>query len=233
MKTYWDYTDKERSEMTEEQVHGFLGCELMSKGVLKPEPLKLDPVDEVKLDTTVYYRLKRDWRVVGDIVFSRYEDALAVARMTVLHAESDYQTGREFASQVNDLSVAEVALPNESLKSEAKSALEQEKLRKDRNKKAQEAFDKATAEVTKATADIWNDWYASKSMARDYQRVIDTMAEYTALTGGDMHMAATFLAKSFTEDRITDAFEWFGMIDPRKVLDQSEPAPAEAKTGEE
>jgi hypothetical protein len=224
MKTYWDYTDKERSAMTEDQVRGFLDCELMSKGVLKPEPLKLEPVDEIKLPTTTFYRLKRDWRNVGDIVFTRYEDALAVARMDVRNIEGDYQTGREFASPVDSLSVVEVQVSSDACKAEAKAALVQEKERKERNKKAQEAFDKATEAVTKASSDVWSDWHSSRSWASAHQRVVDTLTEYTKLAGGDERLAATFLAKAFSEDQIIEAFAWFEMEDPRSVPTLAESA---------
>ena len=231
MKTYWDYTDKERSAMSEEQVRGFLDCELMSKGVLKPEPLKLETVDEIKLPTTTFYRLKRDWQFVGDIVFAKYEDALAVSRMDLRHIDSDYQTGRDFASTFDKLAVVEVAVSGDCYKAEAKAALVQEKERKERNKKAQDAFDKASEDVTKATSDIWSDWYSCQSQSREHQRIVDTLAEYTKIAGGDEHLAATFLAKAFSEDQISDAFKWFEMGDPRNV---AEPAtqPAEPAQGD-
>lgn len=216
MKTYWDYTDKERSAMTQEQVAGFLDCELMSKGVVKPEPLKLEPIEEIKLPTTTYYRLKRDWRNVGDIVFASYEDALAVTRMKIVSVEGDYVTGRDFAAAIDGLSVSEVAVSPESCKSEAKTALVQEKERKERNKKAQESFDKSNEEITKATRALWADWFSCQSMARQHQKVIDTLAEYTKLTGGDERLALTFLEKAFNSDQIKESLEWSGMTDPRE-----------------
>jgi hypothetical protein len=37
-------------------------------------------------------------------------------------------------------------------------------------------------------------------------------------------LAATFLAKAFSESQITNAFEWFEMQDPRNVPTLAEPA---------
>jgi ribosomal protein L12E/L44/L45/RPP1/RPP2 len=233
MKTYWDYTEKERSEMTEEQVKGFLDCELMSKGILKPAPIVLETVEQIDLPTVTCYRLKHDWREIGPL-FAKHEDALAASRMELLIDDSDYQTVKSFVAPMTGVSVIEVALPPMSCKATAFAALSAAKQRKKRNDNAQAEFDKATKEAEKATSEVWDDWYSCHSMASGHRKIIDTMAEYTKLTGGDENLASTFLAKAFSEDRIREAFEWFGMEDPRDLGQQApqqapanvEPAPS-------
>lgn len=215
MKTYWDYSEKERSEMDEVQVAGFLDCELMSKGVLKPAPLVLEPVEEIKLPTETYYRLKRDWRDIGNVLFASPEDAQTVARMVLFSSDRDFETGRDFVQRIDDLSVMAVQLSAEESKAQAKAALVQEKERKERNQKAKDAFEKATEAASKATAAIWSDWQACLSMAREHQKVRDTLADYTKLTEGDEVLATQFLAKAFSEQAIAEAFAWFEMEDPR------------------
>lgn len=222
MKTYWDYSEKERSEMTEEQVAGFLDCELMSKGVLKPEPLVLEPVAEVSLPTVTGYRLKLDWREIGP-VFVNQADAIAVAAMPMLHEDSDYQTGRTFASPMGQVSVIPVSLPPDSCKAQAHLQLVQIKAAKERNEKAQKAFDTAQAAVEKATCEMWDDWHGCRAMASGHRRIISTFEEYTRLASGDRSVARKFLCKAFPEPAIADAFAWFGMEDTSAQAGSAEP----------
>ena len=41
MKTYWDLSERQRSELSEADVERYIDAELMTKGVLRPEPLEL------------------------------------------------------------------------------------------------------------------------------------------------------------------------------------------------
>ena len=70
MKTYWDYTERERSEMTEDQVTALLDVELMSKGVLKVVAPILNKIEPVDLPTETKYE-------AGGILFVTVEQAQA------------------------------------------------------------------------------------------------------------------------------------------------------------
>lgn len=209
MKTYWDHSDRERSEMTEDQVRAFLDYELMALGVLKPKAPVLEAVEEVALPAKTFFRLKfNDWHDVN-VLFVRLEDAMAVSEMQLARAENDYQAGREFGQPVSRCTVEKVELPGPESKDAARQALIVEKQRKDRNEKAQSEYAKACQAADKSCEGIWKDWYASREMADKYARIRDTMADYIKLTDGNAEMARTFLAKAFGEDDIRESEEWF------------------------
>lgn len=112
MKTYWDYTDKERSLMTEEFVTTLLSAELMVKGVKK----------------------------------------------------------------VSEFSPKEI---------------------------------QSNDEVSAVTKGVWDNWFECKVKAQNYQKLLDTKAEYEKITEGDAGLARTFLQKIYSDDEISAVELWF------------------------
>ena len=53
MKTYWDYSEKERAKLTEEEIKELLDVELMTKGIKKITAPELKVIQEVKVNTEV------------------------------------------------------------------------------------------------------------------------------------------------------------------------------------
>ena len=218
MKPYWDYSEKERSEMTEEQVRILLDYELMAEGVLKPKPPVLETFEPVKLATGTYYKIRHGYGSAFDILFTKLEDATSVAKMTLGRSESDWHCGREFAILKDDLAIETVELPSEDQKAAASSALVQEKQKRDRNEKMTSEFNTASKKCDEACERIWKDWHGCRACASGHQKIIDTFKEYQRLAGDDV-VAAKFLAKAFGKTAIVEAFEWFGLSTPEIVED--------------
>lgn len=222
MKTYWDYSNKERSELTEERVTELLDYELMALGVLKPKPPVLEEIDPVKLETRRLYKIKHGSGHDFDVLFARAEDALAVAGMEIYRDAYDYQTARSCAESATGCSVEAVDVADQAAKMALTQALVSERAKKQRNEKLTSDFNTAVEKCKQSCKAIWEDWHNCRSEAFDNQRVIDTFDEYKRMTDGSDALAMKFLRKAFPDGQIADAFAWFG----KSVPEENPPMPA-------
>lgn len=211
LKTYWDLEPKTRAALSEADVNRYIDAELMLKGVLKVEPLELEPEPaEPELKKTTFYKLAG-----FDPVFERAEDAQAFAKLAPLHSDYRYIAGysdsveyhRKATSQ--DLEVVPIELRDEVDVANAKSALDRlGELRKSNESRRQE-HSKALKIQNDALDGMWADWYARRSEAREHRKVIETYEAYCKTAGGDTETAAKFLQKVFTVEQIVEAATWF------------------------
>jgi len=209
MKTYWDYTEKERSLLTEAEVTATLDVELMSRGVLKVAMPELRKIEEVKLDTVIYYE-------VNGIFFesaAKAQEMLALKPMCSSYdyygAGYDYQYAKPLEGKIEEKKLyRQVDLQG------LKLVLVKNKEAKDFNEKAKSEYEKAAKSMDAVLNGVWEDWYRCRELAAEHQKVMDTKKEYLALTDGNEEMATTFLKKLYACDKIQEAIEWFSEGSP-------------------
>jgi DNA-directed RNA polymerase subunit N (RpoN/RPB10) len=204
MKTYWDYSEKERSEMTEEQVRSMLDVELMEKGVLKVEPPVLRPVENIEVARQTYFE-------AGSILFKTAEEAHSFLALHPHKEGYDYSgAGYDYKyAQPLESEVRQVSMCIKQDVVNLSTTLAKNKEAKTWNEQAEQKYKKACEAQNKVLDGVWEDWYRCRDLTLQHKKVIDTRAEYLQLTNRDEALARTFLAKVFTEEEIKDAMEWF------------------------
>ena len=110
METYWDRSDKERAELTADEVKLFLDAELMTKGVLKIDPPILRKVDKLPDFKKVQIYVVKGRQQYGEqdvLGFATMEEAEAFVKLNPLHIESDWHMGRDrhFGRPITELSI--------------------------------------------------------------------------------------------------------------------------------
>lgn len=216
MKTYWDHTEAERAQMTEEQVRAFEAYELMDAGIVKatkPEPItEIKP--KVQTHTVFTVKLRSGYHTLG-VAFASPDQARNFIESGVLALYSDWD-GKESVNTIRHLDGAKIEI-QEAVSGESLDAVRAEW---DRYKAAQRAYDAAEEAYEKcrdgeaqAVHAMWEDWHKQREWHGSLARVISTFREYTA-TAGDATVAAKFLRKAFPESTITEASEVFGVEIP-------------------
>lgn len=214
MKTYWDYEERERAELSEEDVRKLLDFELMEKGVLQVTAPKLEPLVEVALPKTRLCGIKHESGRYGgtvklDVLFGSLEAAESFLRLAPLVRHHDYEAGASFSKPLFAAAIEPEDVAAEQDVMNAISVLRSNKAAKERNDKAALEYEAAVREMARAGQGVWDDWYACRANKARNQKVMDTLAEYERLAG-DRATARAFLGKVFKVAEILAAFEWFG-----------------------
>jgi hypothetical protein len=211
-QTYWDLEPKTRAALSESDVQRYVDAELMLKGVLKVEPLELDPEpDEPELAKQTVYRLEG----FTDVAFRSADAAKAFAALSPLKLDRKYLNGN-WSRSVPFLN-ADVNLRLDA--TEASTADDVLLATKDLEHSA------ALKTQNDALAGMWSDWHDQRGLAARHRRVVDTYEAYCKTAGGNTTVAAKFLQKVFSVEQIQDANEWFGCAIETEF---AEAAPAEA-----
>jgi hypothetical protein len=226
-QTYWDLEPKTRAALSESDVQRYVDAELMLKGVLKVEPLELDPEpDEPELAKQTVYRLEG----FTDVAFRSADAAKAFAALSPLKLDRKYLNGNWSRSvpflnaDVNlRLDATEASTADDVLL--ATKDLERHAALKEANEKKRNAYSAALKTQNDALAGMWSDWHDQRGLAARHRRVVDTYEAYCKTAGGNTTVAAKFLQKVFSVEQIQDANEWFGCAIETEF---AEAAPAEA-----
>lgn len=210
MKTYWDYTEKERADFTSNQIDDLLKFELMHKGVLKPEQPVLHEVEEIEVDKQTYFQVKFGYRAL-DAVFETAEKAEEFLRLNPFNCDYDYKIGDgyRYAITPEDVSINPVQLCRYRDIALIKSKLEAIAAAKEANRKATDKYNEDLKITTEACAGVWDDWHLCREKQQQFQQVINTFAEYQKLSDGNDAVARSFLVKAFPEATVCAAAEWF------------------------
>lgn len=214
MQRYWDYTQKERSELTAEQVEALMTVELMEKGVIKIERPILAEVVTPELPTTTFYEVqhKGDYsNTPTGYVFATLEQAQAFVEAKPIEIANHYPAYAKYAKPCHGFAICPVQMPDEQAYLENKLALEKAKAAKDANDKALKEYNDKAEAMNKATNGVWTDWRECRQFALDNKRIIDTLSEYINICDGDRAKAFVFLGKAFDSEQITAACEWYGI----------------------
>lgn len=218
METYWDLSEKQRAELSREEVERYLDAELMTKGILKVEPPILDPVPaEPEIDKKSFHQFTfKDPRYSyssykPDLVFESAEDARAFFKQVrVWRLRDNYEQPSSVEALVPETLAVVDAVSADDFANH-KSVLDARKAILQENTERRNAFDKAAADMTKCLGGVWDDWNGCRAAGREHQKVIDTMDGYITTAGGSTDIAASFLTKAFTELEITEAYKWFDL----------------------
>ena len=208
MKTYWDYTERERAGLATEQVEKLLAYELMEQGVLQVEPLKLEVVEPVALER------RRVFALVETNGFGSHTD-LGLAFDTIEQAEACRAVVRyvreapwsavPHVRSVRALQIVAEELPTAEAVTAQKTALDEQKRRESANAEAVRRFEEETKKVSEAAARVWADWHECRRAEARHQKIRDTLAEYLRMIEGNDALSLAFLAKAFPADEILAA----------------------------
>ena len=233
MKTYWDYSDKERSELTEQQVTSLLDVEMMEKGVLKPVPPILAPIstpDSIGVRRQ-YFGVKGKGKYGSDeslgICFETVEQAVAFLALKPLKEDYEYDVGSDYryAKPVSEMAIETSELFAYETIMAAQSGLKKNKAARDENSRLQSEYQKACDTANKVTEKVWENWHKVRATRSELSRVVATFKEYETLTG-KRNLALTFLAKIFNQETIQEAREWFEAELPHETVSVAETAVA-------
>jgi hypothetical protein len=208
MKRYWDYTQSERATLTVEQVEKLLAYELMERGVLQVEPLKLEPEEPVKLDTRRVFLLREgdgNYGTMLNIAFATVEAAEAAREAIRFIREQQGWQGPHFTRPAKTLQVIAEDLPTEETVAAARVSLDERSRRESANSAERARFEKESKAVTDATSGIWSDWRGCREAEAKRQKIRDTLADYLRMTEGNDALARAFLAKAFPADEVEEA----------------------------
>jgi hypothetical protein len=208
MKTYWDMTDRERSEMSEADVERFVAAELMSKGVLRVRPLELIDVPEAPepdLERVTFERYHGP-----EVAFRTIEDARRMLP-ALEKLDTKYLNGQHVTVVTP---IEEAGLKMQRYYSAAafdagRAIIEKASAARSENEKREREHGEARKLEREALNGLWEDWHRCRSLALTMTRVQETFEEYRCITGDD-EKARVFLGKVFQRDVLESAGEWHG-----------------------
>jgi hypothetical protein len=208
MKTYWDHSEKERSELTADQVSDLLKYELMEQGVLAPEQPKYLPEDAPELPTTEYYTIKKGYSS-SNLLFATADDAAHAAALCCGWNGSTYFSSKSLDHREDaELEIGTVKCVSQADIAKHRSALEQASANKKANEKARSDFQDAVKACDRVTEGVWDDWHSQGAKANRYQKIVDTYQEYLTLAEFAVDIAYGFLIKAFPAEDVQKAGEW-------------------------
>ena len=208
LKTYWDFTEKERSEMKEADETALLSIELMTKGVTNPEI----PAYEKELEILEMPKRKLFYQV-GDLVFDTIEKAETVRGLNPQKYNYNWNIGDDYKYAENEdggSKVTPINLFNKLDLDKIKMVLEKNKEIKKENERRRAEYEKEYSKAEKVTSGVWADWYDVQAKRNKHTKIINTLAEYKKMTGNDTLLACKFLSKAFSEEEIAGTIEWLG-----------------------
>jgi len=216
MKSYFEYSERERSEFTTEQIKAMLAVVLMEKGVPTPVKPALLAIPEMPpLATKEYFGVRKGSYSDPEFVFDTMQQALAMLALSPRQSGYDYNIGSElkYAEPFSDASVITMTLRDkEQVKSLAPILKEIARIKR-LNSDAEREYGKALALVEKAESELLKDWHDMQEKSRRMHEVAAQFLEYLKLCDGNALQAGTFLrmtwAKTDRPDDVVETCNWF------------------------
>lgn len=210
MKTYWDLSEKERAELTAEQLTALEALELMEVGVLRCDPLVL-------LDEPVMPKPDRRGFVLKgeDVVFDTIEVARAsieggAGRLQHKYLADDYRQPVRWLKPISghdERTVEEVAYYSEASFLEAQTSMAIAAAARKENDRRREQHQKDWTAQSDALTRLRDDHRTCCLTGERMKRVLSTLAEYEQMAGS-RDVAMSFLDKAFTAGDIEKAMQW-------------------------
>jgi hypothetical protein len=207
---YWDLLEKERAELTRDEVQAYLSFELMQKGCLEPEPLELAPVPEVKMPTEDVYCLRFGLYSRVDIAFRSEEDARLATQHAPLFITCEYVGESVVCLAEASFTVECVKLPTKASVDAARFTLKEASVVKADNDRRTRDHAEATKKAEAALKGLWEDWHAQRETAERVAKVEATFVKYTTLADGATELAKKFLRQVFRIEELQEAETWSG-----------------------
>jgi len=213
MNIYWDLSEKDRANLTREDIEQYIDTELMRLGVLKVKPLVLDPVPTFPQPAQRYFRV-RCGHYFLDVAFDRQEEAQAFIALNPKRVDMSHlgHESHNFAIDMSDeeIEIVSVSMFDRETFTMARDDLRQADAVKASNNKKQHEYDEAIKKQKQVLSGLWNNWSECKSKCNRLRRVLETFADYQRIAT-DPVVAARFLAKAFSRGEIAETVEWFGV----------------------
>jgi hypothetical protein len=212
MKTYWDLTERERSQLDEEEIGRYLEIERMEKGAVRPETPKFETVVEPQeLVTRTMFVVKLDDYTKGEVAYETAEEAhAAIPGPTGMRLRHDYSSKIDYVAPV-ELAVEPVQVVDQEVFNKERVAREAYKRARDHNEKMQADYEKEMDKYHTLDTELRDDWFECQRTDSRHAKVTRTFAEYVETADGDTGVARNFLRKAFTDGEIIEAFDWFGL----------------------
>lgn len=207
-RTYWDYSEEERANLSEAEVRMLLKYEYMESGVIEPTPPVYEPEKAPDLKPGSYYKVVLKFQTWGGddipVLFRNPVDARAFIEMEWDFL--DYEYGEHCARTRTKQEIVSVELPDYDQVVEHQGALKDARKATERNEEKRRAYEKQLEVVSRASAGIWSDWHAQLARRDHLNDIKRTYQEYFELAG-DSQIALRFLLKvpSFSHEDIAKA----------------------------
>jgi hypothetical protein len=238
---YWDLSERERAGLSRDEVERYVDAELMTKGVLKARPPKLEPEPKETVRLSQRFQVQsaaaEHWHT-PKLLFVTEEAARTFLDLQPEHTHSSYtgeghiEHGQAFSRTVTAVSIiaAEDYEANKSLLQSATSI-------RAANKKASEEYEKAVKAQDEALKGLWEDWSTQRQRDHKLRGVMATFEEYRRIAASQ-DVALRFLRKVHSVSQIEEAAEWCGVALPAdwefaEVEAAAMPAPASEMTSDE
>lgn len=228
MKTFQDYTDLEKANLTEEEVEKLLKYELMELGVVAPQKPELLPEDEPEFEERIYYRPSLKSYSGLDCVFETAKEAEQFMNLKPLIFSTEYPSYRNTFADPEEIRVEAVKVISKSDYESSKGLIEGAASNKTKNKEAAEKYEEALQSVSAATNHIWTEWAECRNKKSEAERLTGIYDQYVEDCDGDEKIALKFLRKAFSDSEIKDAYGFLGnacpIIDVEEACDTEEVA---------
>jgi hypothetical protein len=205
IKTYWDLSERERSELTREHVEGFLDVELMTKGVRKVGAAP----PEAALPSIPAPIIMYGWKVGydnSDIVVAMRESAEDARTADARWAEYDYELGIRIVRPLGQ--VVEVEVHPADVVERYRSDIAHCKAARESFEKQSSEHKRALDAQRKVLDGVWADWFRCQAKASEQRAIGATWARYVETSRGDKAAALRFIRLIHTDDELATADAW-------------------------
>jgi hypothetical protein len=208
MKTYYDLTDYERSQLTDEEFERYLDIARMQSDITidDPEPPIVDILEKLEW-VTVYEVQANRWKDVA--VLSNKTDASTLASLSVVLVSTDYQIGVPFIDEKPvTLDVIEKRVATADSYAMHKPDLERRKKLADHRAQQERRRRDMLETLEQELNPMREDRRRCQGIAYSVSCIRDKLTEYTLLCEGDVGIARKFLAKHYSPEQIELAATW-------------------------
>lgn len=208
MKTYWDYDEKERAELTDDEVRDLLKYELMGAGVIAvPAPGEKPAEPEIDGERITIYGVGEQYGTKA--WFESRDDASKFAASSFIKVEREYGI-RDFhyVTKADDVVIEAKEVWRLAEDADLKSRIKQHGEKVKAWEEADEAYKKSLREVNEACESVWEDFGEQCRLKREADQTASLWREYVTNCDGNEEFASRFLAKVRTREQIAHANDW-------------------------
>ncbi|QDV78033.1 hypothetical protein [Botrimarina mediterranea] len=213
MKTYWDHTEKERANLTREQVEKLCKFELMGEGVIVTmhpgEPPAKPEISEPKVTVHGVIFKGSSYHTL-DVWFRTKEEAVAFAALKPVRVDSDYRLGDKYEAidAYESQSFVEKEVFNVVDGDAFNAATKQYAAEKESYDRSLAKWKEDNDSARKCCESLWDDYAEQREKLSNAQSVLSRWNEYVESCDGDKEIAARFLRKAYTQSQIELANDW-------------------------
>jgi len=229
MKTFNDYSELEKANLTEVEVQALLKYELMELGIVKPSEPELLPEDEAPvLQSKVYYQPYLKSYSGLCCAFATAKEAEAFLKLNPLILESEYPSYVSTVESPKETKVESVQAISKADFSKSESQLNKAKKNKEKNETATNSYNEEVKKSNDATSYVWDEWMECGRKKKNAEKVLELYDQYLEDCEGNEEIAVRFLGKVYSVNEIRNAYEFLEQKTPSSLLiSESQPEPTE------